>query len=88
MVLGNNGIMITKNAGKLMTILIAMLPGRFSAMRIAQWSTSVADSKPLDAAIGQVPAPYCSGGRHGLRFRMKHKNTNKTQVLFIFLTVD
>ena len=22
-------------------------------------------SKPLDAAIGQVPAPYCSGGRHG-----------------------
>ncbi len=21
--------------------------------------------KPLDAAMGQVPAPYCPGGRHG-----------------------
>ncbi len=22
-------------------------------------------SKPLDAAIGQVPVPYCPGGHHG-----------------------
>ncbi len=45
-------------------------------------------AKPLDAAIGQVPAPYCPGSRHGQRFRMKHKNTNNTQLLPSFLTVD
>ncbi len=45
-------------------------------------------AKPLDAAIGQVPVPYCPGGRHGWRFWMKHKNTNKTQILPSFLTVD
>ncbi len=45
-------------------------------------------AKPLDAAIGQVPAPYRPGGRHGRRFRMKQKNTNKTQLLPSFLTVD
>ena len=28
--------------------------------------------KLLDAAIGQVPAPYCPGGRHGQQIRMKH----------------
>jgi hypothetical protein len=44
-------------------------------------------AKPLDAAIGRVPAPYCSGGRTSQRFR-KTKNTNKTQVLPCFLTVD
>ncbi len=46
------------------------------------------DAKPLDAAIGRVPAPYCPGGRHVWRFWMKHKNTNKTQLLPSFLTVD
>ncbi len=44
--------------------------------------------KPLDAAIGWVPAPYCPGSRHGWRFWMKPKNTNKTQLLSSFLTVD
>ncbi len=34
-----------KNAGKLTTILIAMLPGRYGVMRIAQWSASVASCK-------------------------------------------
>jgi hypothetical protein len=33
---------ITKNAGKMTTILIAMPPGQYGAMRIAQWSASVA----------------------------------------------
>ena len=37
--------------------------------------------KPLDAAIGRVPAPYCPDGRHGRRIRIKHTNTNKTQLL-------
>ena len=47
-------------------------------------------AKPLDAAIGQVPASYCPDGRHhGRQFWMKPKNTpNKTQLLPSFLTVD
>ncbi len=45
-------------------------------------------AKPLNAAIGRVPVPYCPGSRHGQRFRMKHKNTKKAQLLPSFLTVD
>ncbi len=45
-------------------------------------------AKPLDAAIGQVPMPYCPGGRHGRRFWMKQINTNKAQLLSSFLMVD
>jgi hypothetical protein len=45
-------------------------------------------AKPLDTAIGQVPALYCPGGCHGQEFQMKHKNTNKMQLLSSFLTVD
>ncbi len=45
-------------------------------------------AKPLDAAIGRMPAPYCPSGRHGLQFWMKQKNTNNTQLLPSFLTVD
>ncbi len=45
-------------------------------------------AKPLDAPIRQVPMWYCPGGRHGPRFRMKQKNTNKTQLLPSFLMVD
>ncbi len=45
-------------------------------------------AKPLDAAIGQVPAPYCPGGCHGWQFWMKQNNTNKTQLLSSFLMVD
>jgi hypothetical protein len=41
--------------------------------------------KPLDAAIGRMPVPYCPGGHHGRRFQ---KNTNKTQLLPSILTVD
>ncbi len=29
-------------------------------------------SKPLDAAIGRVLAPYRPGGRHGRRIRINH----------------
>ncbi len=45
-------------------------------------------AKPLDAAIGQVPTPYCPSGRHGWQFWMKPQNTNKTQLLPSFLTID
>ena len=37
--------------------------------------------KPLDAAIGWVPAPYHPGGRHGQEFESNTQNTNKTQLL-------
>ncbi len=45
-------------------------------------------AKPLDAAIRRVPMLYCPRGRHGQRFWMKPKNTQKTQLLPSFLTVD
>jgi hypothetical protein len=35
--------------------------------------------KPLYAAIGQVPAPHCPGGRHGRQFVENTQNTNKKQ---------
>jgi hypothetical protein len=52
---GQQRIGDNKNAGDSLVILIAM----------HQWSTSRLHSKPLDAAIGRVPASYCPGGRHG-----------------------
>ncbi len=35
-------------------------------------------AKPLDAAIGQVPAPYCPGGLHSRQFQMKKTHTHTT----------
>jgi hypothetical protein len=52
MVVANNEIDETKNAGKLTTISMAIAMQRYNARRIAQWSTSRLHSKPLDAAIG------------------------------------
>ncbi len=63
--MANNKIDEAKNEGKSTTISIAMVMQRYNVRRIAQWSTSRLHSKPLDAAIGQVPASYCPGGRHG-----------------------
>jgi hypothetical protein len=40
MLVGNNELAITKNAGKSMAILIAMRMRRYNAGRIDQWSTS------------------------------------------------
>jgi hypothetical protein len=37
--------------------------------------------KPLDAAIGRVPAPYCPGGCQVDEFERNTQNTNKTQLL-------
>ena len=72
MVVANNEINATKNAGKSVAILMTMGMQRYNAGHIARWSTSRLHSKPLDAAIGRVPALYCPGGRHGRRFRIKH----------------
>ena len=40
MVVGNSKSMATKNAGKLLAILIAMAMQRYDSGRIARWSTS------------------------------------------------
>ncbi len=65
MVEGNNQLMTTKNAGKLLAISMAMAMQRYDERHIARWSTSRLHLKPLDVAIGRVPALYCPGGRHG-----------------------
>jgi hypothetical protein len=44
--------------------------------------------KPLDAAIGQVIASHCHGGRHGRRFWSKTQNTNKKLFLASYPMVD
>jgi hypothetical protein len=65
MVVANNKIDDNKNAGKSTTISMAMAMQRYDVRRTARWSTSRLHSKPLDAAIGQVPASYRPVGRHG-----------------------
>jgi hypothetical protein len=55
-----------------MAILIAMAMQRYDAGRIARWAHPELHSKPLDAAIGRVPAPYRPGNRHGQRIQIKH----------------
>jgi hypothetical protein len=80
--------MTTKNAGKLITILIAMSPGQYGAMRIAQWSASVASCKATrcrhqasaHAILPRLP-PW-------LTISNETQNTNKTQLLPSFLMVD
>jgi hypothetical protein len=72
MVVANNEINATKNAGESVAILMTMGMQRYNAGHIAQWSTSRLHSKPMDAAIGRVPASYRPVSRHGQRFRIKH----------------
>jgi hypothetical protein len=67
MVVANNEIDETKHAGKSTTISMAMVMQRYDVGRISRWSTSShpgLHSKPLDAAIGRVPAPYRPGRFH------------------------
>ena len=61
MVVANNEIDETKNAGKSTTISMAMVMQQYNGGHPGL------QSKPLDAAIRQVPAPYCPDGRHGQR---------------------
>jgi hypothetical protein len=56
MVVANNKIDETKNGGKSTTISMAVAMQRYDERCIARWSTSRLHSKPLDAAIGRVPA--------------------------------
>ena len=79
---GQQQIGDNKNAGNLLVISIAMRMQRCNARCIAQWSTSRLHSKPLDAAIERVPAPYRPGGHHGWRFRLA-SNYSTFQALVI-----
>jgi len=67
MVVANNEIDETKNAGKLATISVAMAMQRYDAGRIPNGAHPGLHSKLLDAAIGRVPALYHPGGHHGQR---------------------
>jgi hypothetical protein len=63
----DNEIGDDKNEGKLLAILIAMAMQQYNAGRITRSAHQGLHWKPLDAAIGQVPALYRPGGRHGQR---------------------
>ena len=67
MVVGNNESMTTKNVGESLAISIAMQTRRYDSGHIADGARPGLHWKPLDAAIGQVPAPYRPGGGHGQR---------------------
>jgi hypothetical protein len=58
MVVGNSELTTMKHVGELLVISIAMQMGWYGAHPGLHL-------KPLDAAIGRVPAPYCPGSRHG-----------------------
>ncbi len=81
-------LMATKNISQTLAILKAMWIRWCNAGRIAWRSASVASCGASRCRNGQVPALYCPGGPHFQRFLMKQKNTNKTQLLPSFLTVD
>jgi hypothetical protein len=83
MVVANNKIEATKNAGKSTTISMTM------RMRQCDlWGASPDEVhpglhfKPLDAAIGRVLALNRRGGRHGRRLRSKTKKTLTKNLFF------
>ena len=66
MVMGNNELATTKNAGESLAISIAMRMQRSTTRGASPDRACLGlHSEPLDAAIGRVPAPYLPGGRHG-----------------------
>jgi hypothetical protein len=65
MLVGNNELATTKNAGESLVISIAMAMQRYDAGRIADRARPGLHWKPLDATMGQVPVPYRPSGRHG-----------------------
>ena len=74
MLVGNNELAITKNAGESLAILIAMRMRRYNA----GWSPDGAHpGLHSNAAIGRVLASHRRGGRHGRQFRSKTQKTNK-----------
>ena len=59
MVVGDNKSTTTKNVGE---SLACSSTTRGTSLNESQPGLHL---KPLDAAIGQVPAPYCPNDRHG-----------------------
>ncbi len=54
-----------ENAGELLAISIAIRMRRYNAGASPDRARPGFHSELLDAAIRQVHAPYCPGGRHG-----------------------
>ena len=54
MIVANNKIVKTKNAGKSTMISMAMAVHRYDAGRIARWSTSRASLKGHGASVGTI----------------------------------
>jgi hypothetical protein len=67
MVVANNKIDETKSAGKSTSISMAMAMQWYNAVASTERAHLELYSKPLDAAVGQVLAPYRPDGRHGHR---------------------
>jgi hypothetical protein len=61
MLVGINKLTTTKNADKLLAILIAM---RMTRGTLPNGTHSWLHAKPLDATIGRVAAPHTPAGRH------------------------
>jgi hypothetical protein len=81
MVVGNNELTATQNAGKLLAILIVITMQRYNAGRIARWSTSMAS---LEAAGSHHRVSACALLPRRLmvnKFEGNTQNTNKTQLL-------
>jgi len=75
MVVANNEIDETKNAGKSTTILVAMAMQRYDAGRIAQWSTSRAS---LEATGCRHRASACAVLPQRQPWSMVSNKTHKT----------
>jgi hypothetical protein len=72
MVVGNNKLMATKNAGESMAISIAMAMQRYDAGRITRWITSGASLKATGCRHRSSARIISSGSHHGQRIRIKH----------------
>ena len=75
MVVGNNELTTTQNAGKLLAILIVISMQRYDAGHIAQWSTSMAS---LEAAGSHHQVSACALLPRRLPWSTNLKETHKT----------
>jgi len=80
MVVGNNKSMTTKNAGKVLAILIAMRMRQYNARRIARWSTYRATLEATGCChwVSACAAPAAAMVDEFVEIT---HNTNKTQLL-------
>ncbi len=73
--------MMQNNTPTSLEIQIAMGMWWSNVRCIARWSTSRASLETTGCRNWASAWDVSPGGRHGQRFLMKHKNTNKTQIL-------